>query len=413
MKAESKTVGERVEELVLEAIGEVDAVENSEHWFDATVEEPLDAGALEDVPIEFVSIEEPLREGVALEIKAARETVSDGTRDRSGRFYFRERQHTRLEEREDDGGAAYLLVVYRADGDGDELDVDLLAGSIISPSALEEELGTWSETNRPSDAAKKAWTTLPLSGVRERSALVDRVLPARDVDREELVATSFDDENELENAYENMSENELENGNGNGDANDRANAGENARDLEREVFECILEETTGEDGEPITSSEIASRVGIDDGKWTKRTRDIIKKLVKERKVPIAASGNGYFLLEDPAELGEYLSGLDARIEGTKARKQSVTEAWNRFRYERDDDGNIRSTFGFDEDDVPSSDERENDQDGGRWAVVDSSIGTIVEDGFESEEEALAWARKWGFGSDFYQVDDLDEEADRL
>lgn len=164
-------------------------------------------------------------------------------------------------------------------------------------------------------------------------------------------------------------------------------------DVLEDVFELVVESDVDD---PITSGEVSDRVGINDGNGNPKTREVIRTLVEERNVPIAAGPNGYFFLESPDDLQHYLTGLDSRIAGIQERKRTVTEAWNRHTYRRDEDGKARLEFGFDEEDVDDSTD-----DG--FVLLDATIEQVVEDGFDSATEAKGWATRYGFKGDGYEV----------
>lgn len=87
----------------------------------------------------------------------------------------------------------------------------------------------------------------------------------------------------------------------------------------------ILEDHRGKD-DPITSREISNQVGIDEPGSFPTTRGAITKLLHEEKIPIGASGNGYFILESEDEIDEYIGNLTRRINGLEERKIAVWEA---------------------------------------------------------------------------------------
>lgn len=69
------------------------------------------------------------------------------------------------------------------------------------------------------------------------------------------------------------------------------------------------------------------------------TRSRIKECMENSNLPIAACGNGYYIIDNPAELQEYINSLEGRICGIYGRIKLVREAWqdyekNRYRYEQ-------------------------------------------------------------------------------
>jgi len=115
-KARSKVLGESVEDLVFDAVDELQPAEVpmdwdgavDDYWHDATPSVALFASR--SVPMIGICVIEP---GTPVEIKGARATISDGTRSRNGRFHIRRDQHERLVARD----GVYLFALYRAADD--------------------------------------------------------------------------------------------------------------------------------------------------------------------------------------------------------------------------------------------------------------------------------------------------------
>ena len=71
----------------------------------------------------------------------------------------------------------------------------------------------------------------------------------------------------------------------------------------------------------ITAREIANKVGIKDNDTFINTRMLIRKLMKNKQLPIGALDNGgYFMIENEKELTEYAKMLDRRSNGIVTRK---------------------------------------------------------------------------------------------
>ncbi len=71
----------------------------------------------------------------------------------------------------------------------------------------------------------------------------------------------------------------------------------------------------------ITAREIANQVVIRDNDTFINTRMLIRKLMKNKQLPIGALDNGgYFLIENEKELNEYAKMLDRRANGIVTRK---------------------------------------------------------------------------------------------
>ncbi len=96
--------------------------------------------------------------------------------------------------------------------------------------------------------------------------------------------------------------------------------------VEVEAVRSILRDHVGKDN-AITSSEIAEKFDLDTHDSTPNTRAIIRHLVTKEGMPIAASGKGYYVIEDEEELEEYGQTLTNRADKIIERRQAVTEAF--------------------------------------------------------------------------------------
>lgn len=77
----------------------------------------------------------------------------------------------------------------------------------------------------------------------------------------------------------------------------------------------------------ITSREISEILGgIDTLDSTPQTCELIRTLVRERKVPIAACSVGYFLIQNQDELNEYLVNLQQRESQIRERRLALLDA---------------------------------------------------------------------------------------
>ncbi|MBP1985930.1 hypothetical protein [Halolamina salifodinae] len=166
-KAASKVVGEIVEDLVFEDVDELQTADVPEswgraaedYWHDAIPEVALFAS--KQIPMVGMCVIEP---GQPVEIKAARATISNGSRSRCGRFYITRRQHEKLVET----GGVYLFVIYGEDDDGDEELLGLLA---VPAVIVEEELRpTWYEVDGRSDYYQLSADALPIDGLGGEAA---------------------------------------------------------------------------------------------------------------------------------------------------------------------------------------------------------------------------------------------------
>lgn len=94
--------------------------------------------------------------------------------------------------------------------------------------------------------------------------------------------------------------------------------------LRDQIREMLLEHR-GSDN-PIKSREISNELGIDEVESFPVTRGLIKEILKEDKIPVAGSSQGYFVIETEEELQDYLDNLDSRAMNTIQRKYLIKEA---------------------------------------------------------------------------------------
>lgn len=76
---------------------------------------------------------------------------------------------------------------------------------------------------------------------------------------------------------------------------------------------------------PITSAEIAARIGTQEDDTHAQTRALILECAKAYKLPLAANNRGYYLIVDQQEYDEYMANLDSRSAGIEERKRIITE----------------------------------------------------------------------------------------
>lgn len=70
---------------------------------------------------------------------------------------------------------------------------------------------------------------------------------------------------------------------------------------------------------PISSKELKKKLGISDADGHPYTRKIIKAVMKEKNIPIAANSNGYFVIDSFQDLQKYSKDLYKRIWGIQNR----------------------------------------------------------------------------------------------
>ncbi len=110
-----------------------------------------------------------------------------------------------------------------------------------------------------------------------------------------------------------------------------------------EKIEKILLSHRGEKN-AITARKISTIVEIEDNDTFINTRMLIRKVIKKKQLPIGALDNGgYFLMEDPKELSEYIQTLNRRIIGITDRKARVIryfEAYHNKKFDEDGEEEI-------------------------------------------------------------------------
>ena len=78
---------------------------------------------------------------------------------------------------------------------------------------------------------------------------------------------------------------------------------------------------------PVKSRELERHLGINDADGHPQSRAIIKAVIREKNLPLGATGDGYFVIRTLAELKEYGRTLDARVRGNVNRKALVYAAY--------------------------------------------------------------------------------------
>ena len=104
-------------------------------------------------------------------------------------------------------------------------------------------------------------------------------------------------------------------------------------ELEEERIKKIEEIILAHKGKkhPITARKIAREVGIPDNDTFITTRMLIRKLIKQKQLPIGALDNrGYFLMQTNDELRDYLKTLHRRIIGITDRKTRVIRYFENY-----------------------------------------------------------------------------------
>lgn len=76
---------------------------------------------------------------------------------------------------------------------------------------------------------------------------------------------------------------------------------------------------------PVTSTEIARKIGIIEDDTHAQTRALIFECAKKFKLPLAANNRGYYLIVDQQEYDDYMENLDSRSAGIEERKRIITK----------------------------------------------------------------------------------------
>lgn len=80
---------------------------------------------------------------------------------------------------------------------------------------------------------------------------------------------------------------------------------------------------------PITSAEIARKIGIVEDDTHAQTRALILECARKYELPIAASNQGYYLISNQQEYDEYMDNLNSRSAGIEERKKIITKNFKR------------------------------------------------------------------------------------
>lgn len=78
---------------------------------------------------------------------------------------------------------------------------------------------------------------------------------------------------------------------------------------------------------PISSSEIRDKFGIEDAPGNPVTRAFIFETMACLRIPIGANVKGYWILMEQDEVDDYLKSLNTRVEGIMRRANMVQACW--------------------------------------------------------------------------------------
>ena len=87
------------------------------------------------------------------------------------------------------------------------------------------------------------------------------------------------------------------------------------------------------------ASQLEGELKMDIGHTQEPTRDLIRSAIVEHDIPIGSTRNGYFLIDDEAELSQVIGGLQRRIDGLQNRKDGLSNGWQRRQESRENGGN--------------------------------------------------------------------------
>ena len=90
----------------------------------------------------------------------------------------------------------------------------------------------------------------------------------------------------------------------------------------RERIKQILLEHEGANN-PISVREINEEVDVNSSNVIPNIRKVISEVVLEEEIPVIASSEGYYLVQNEQELKEYVEQLESRIEAINERKLGV------------------------------------------------------------------------------------------
>ncbi len=78
---------------------------------------------------------------------------------------------------------------------------------------------------------------------------------------------------------------------------------------------------------PISSSQIAQTIGIIEDDTHSATRNLIYQCAQQYRIPLVATSNGYFIIENEEELNCYIANLESRVAGIQERIRFIQETW--------------------------------------------------------------------------------------
>jgi len=100
-------------------------------------------------------------------------------------------------------------------------------------------------------------------------------------------------------------------------------------DLTTDQLDAIERELRAAEGRSnaVSSGELAEKYVPSDSSGNPKTREAIKKLMRDRGLPVIGGGQGYFIPHTNAEISENVQSLQERIEGIKERQRLLVDNW--------------------------------------------------------------------------------------
>lgn len=83
-------------------------------------------------------------------------------------------------------------------------------------------------------------------------------------------------------------------------------------------------------GNEISSRELNEEVGLDSVGSFPRTRECVRDIMLQERIPIIGGGNGYYVAQTEDEIVDAIETLDSRITKTAERKmllERAAKAW--------------------------------------------------------------------------------------
>lgn len=112
-------------------------------------------------------------------------------------------------------------------------------------------------------------------------------------------------------------------------------------DEDYEAVKGIILDHRGK-GNEISSREINEVVELDSVGSFPSTREVVKDIMFQERIPIVGGGNGYYIAETEEEVADALDTLESRIINTAERKMALRRAAEEWsdELEADDDFDI-------------------------------------------------------------------------